>query len=193
MSVSKLRGDEILLRVAFFLFCFAATSQALASQDVDQINMVELGKQVYQTGGESCRSCHGADGKGTNRARVSLAEPESWKSMKLQMALQGSDISVDSDEVLKDLILEGARNWNQANFGGLKSHLTESVVGQHFGDNGLPFDEDMVGLDGPNKKVLARNVMRMFRAQGLPRPTSKEIDNVLTSAVLLFIEEEFVE
>ena len=75
----------------------------------------------------------------------------------------------------------------------MKSHLTESVVGQHFGDNGLPFDEDMVGLDGPNKKVLARNVMRMFRAQGLPRPTSKEIDNVLTSAVLLFIEEEFVE
>ena len=183
----------MLLKVSIFLVCLVWASEAVIAQQVNQINMIELGKQVYQTGGESCSSCHGADGKGTGRARVSLADPGSWKSMKLQMALQGSNLSVDSDEVLKDLILEGARNWNQENFGGLKSHLTESVVGQHFGDNGLPFDEDMVGLGGSNKKVLARNVMRMFRAQGLPRPTSKEIDNVLTSAVLLFIEEEFVE
>ena len=40
------------------------------------------------------------------------------------------------------------------NFGGLKSHLTESVVGQHFGDNGLPFDEDMFE-EGKCNKVIA--------------------------------------
>ena len=54
------------------------------------------------------------------------------------------------------------------------------------------FDENMVGLNGPNKKVLVTHVRRLLRKAGSPKASSKEIENLLSASALTYIKEEFV-
>ena len=53
--------------------------------------------------------------------------------------------------------------------------------------------EDMIGLEGPNKKVLSKRVIRMMRAAGMPRPRPEEINDVLAAAAFTYINQEFVD
>ena len=54
-----------------------------------------------------------------------------------------------------------------------------------------PFDEEMVGLNGPSRKSHENFVRRGFRKAGLPRPTSKQIEDTMAAAVLTYVTKEF--
>jgi hypothetical protein len=166
-------------------------SPELSADVSDPIDLYELGKVVYKTGSESCQTCHGSDGKGTERSNVSLREPQTWKAFQLESALRGSEVAIDSEAVVKAVITLGGKGWNEKNLGGLRAHLSIVVDAETPAQKSVPFDEDMVGLEGPNKKMLTKRVIRMMRAAGMPRPRPEEINNLLAAAAFAYINQEF--
>ena len=177
-------------------FIFSLLSVFACAEKTDAQNALDLfalGKVVYTTGAESCQTCHGADGLGTSRSSVSLREPQSWKAFQLESALRGSPQAIKSETVVKAVIALGAKGWNEKNFGELRSHLESSVQEQENSGKSLPFDEDMIGLDGPNKKALTMRVIRMMRKADMPRASSSEINDILAAAAFTYINEAFVE
>ncbi len=186
-----------ILRVSIIsglIFSFLSTSANANGADTQQgLDLFALGKVVYTTGAESCQTCHGADGLGTRRSNVSLRDPQSWKAFQLESALRGSPRAIKSETVVKAVIALGAKGWNEKNFGELRSHLETSVQEQDSSGKSLPFDEDMIGLDGPNKKALTMRVIRMMRKAGMPRATPSEINDILAAAAFTYINEAFVE
>ncbi len=160
-------------------------SNGLASQFGD-VDLYQLGKKVYTTGAESCQSCHGIDGTGTARSKVDLGNPTSWKAFEYETALKNTGLVMNSDAVAKAVISLGGRGWNEQNFSKLRAHLT------HPDKRPLPFDENMVGLSGPNKKILITHVKRLLRKSGLPRANTKEIEDLLSASALTYIKEEFL-
>ena len=180
----------LLLAVGLFV---SNCGQVLAEQS-DGLDLFNLGEMVYSTGSESCRTCHGADGRGTQRSQVNLREPETWKAFQIEAALRGSPNEVESEAVVKAVIALGAKGWNEQNFGRLKAHLSEALDdGEEAVSTPQPFDEDMVGLDGPNKKALSVRVMRMMRKAGLPRASAREIEDTLAAAAFTYIKQAFIQ
>jgi mono/diheme cytochrome c family protein len=177
------------LFTALFVTFIAGPPVAIA----DSIDLYKLGKIVNTTGSESCLTCHGSDGNGTSRSNVSLRQPQTWKAFQLESALRGSDVAIESEAVVKAVISLGAKGWNEKNFGKLRTHLSKSVEEETPPQRSVPFDEDMIGLEGPNKKVLSKRVIRMMRAAGMPRPRPEEINDVLAAAAFTYINQEFVD
>jgi hypothetical protein len=172
---------------------FTGCGQVLAEERAG-LDLFSLGEMVYSAGSESCLTCHGTDGRGTKRSQVNLRKPATWKAFQIEAALRGSPNEIESEAVVKAVIALGGKGWNEQNFGRLKSHLKEAL------DNGQgiiaapqPFDEDMVGLDGPNKKVLSVRVMRMMRKAGLPRASAREIEDTLAAAAFTYIKQAFIQ
>ncbi len=163
------------------LFCSLANTSQFG--DVD---LYELGKKVYTTGAESCQTCHGINGAGTPRSKVDLGNPTSWKAFEYEAALRNTGLVMNSDAVAQAVISLGGRGWNEQNFSKLRAHLT------HPEQTPKPFDENMVGLNGPNKKVLVTHVRRLLRKAGLPKANPKEIEDLLSASALTYIKEEFV-
>ena len=156
------------------------------SSQFGEVDLYGLGKKVYQTGTESCQTCHGVNGAGTARSKVNLGDPTSWKAFEYETALRNSGLVMNSDAVVQAVISLGGRGWNEQNFSTLRAHLT------HPDKTPKPFDENMVGLNGPNKKVLVTHVRRLLRKAGLPKASSKEIEDLLSASALTYIKEEFV-
>jgi len=163
----------------------AMSSNTIASQFGD-VDLYQLGKKVYTTGAESCQTCHGIDGAGTTRSKVNLGDPTSWKAFEYETALKNTGLVMNSDAVAQAVISLGGRGWNEQNFSTLRAHLT------HPDKTPQPFDENMVGLSGPNKKMLITHVRRLLRKSGLPRANPKEIEDLLSASALTYIKEEFV-
>jgi len=159
----------------------------------DNIDLYALGKVVYTTGSESCLTCHGSDGNGTSRSNVSLRHPKTWKAFQLESALRGSELAIESEAVVKAVISLGGKGWNEKNFGKLRTHLSTAVEGEAPTQRSIPFDEDMIGLEGPNKNALSMRVIRMMRAAGMPRPRPEEINDLLAAAAFTYINQEFVD
>ena len=175
----KLKG--LALYSVLVLLC----SNGVASQFGD-VDLYQLGKKVYTTGAESCQTCHGADGAGTPRSQVDLGAPTSWKAFEYEAALKNTGLVMNSDAVAQAVISLGGRGWNEQNFSKLRTHLTRPDK------TPKPFDENMVGLTGPNKKILGTHVRRLLRKSGLPRANPKEIEDLLSASALTYIKEEFV-
>jgi len=171
--------------LVFFSISILICSNTAASQFGD-VDLYELGKKVYTTGAESCQSCHGIDGAGTARSKVNLGDPTSWKAFEYETALKNTGLVMNSDAVAQAVISLGGRGWNEQNFSRLRAHLT------HPDKTPKPFDENMVGLSGPNKKILITHVRRLLRKSGLPRANPKEIEDLLSASALTYIKEEFV-
>lgn len=163
------------------LFCSIASASKF-----ENLDMYELGKKVYTTGSESCQTCHGIDGTGTSRSKVNLTEPTSWKAFEYETVLKDTGVLMDSSAVAKAVIALGGRGWNERNFSKLRGHLSLPNKSPQ------PFDEDMVGLAGPNKKILVTHVQRLLRRSGLPKASPKEIEDLLSGSALTYIKEEFV-
>ena len=168
----------------FSVLCLFGAN-ALTSQ-FGNVDLYELGKKVYTTGAESCQTCHGIDGSGTARSKVDLGEPITWKAFEYEAALKNTGLVMNSDAVAQAVISLGGRGWNEQNFSKLRTHLT------HPEKTPQPFDENMVGLSGPNKKILITHVRRLLRKSGLPRANPKEIEDLLSASALTYIKEEFV-
>ena len=163
------------------LFCsFGNTSQ------FGDVDLYELGKKVYTTGAESCQTCHGINGAGTPRSKVDLGDPTSWKAFEYETALKNTGLVMNSDAVATAVISLGGRGWNEQNFSKLRAHLT------HPDQTPQPFDENMVGLSGPNKKLLITHLRRLLRKSGLPKASPKEMEDLLSASALTYIKEEFV-
>ena len=175
----KLKG------LARFSVLVLLCSNGVASQFGD-VDLYQLGKKVYTTGAESCQTCHGADGAGTPRSQVDLGSPTSWKAFEYEAALKNTGLVMNSDAVAQAVISLGGRGWNEQNFSKLRTHLTRPDK------TPKPFDENMVGLTGPNKKILVTHVRRLLRKSGLPRANPKEIEDLLSASALTYIKEEFV-
>ena len=169
--------------VAITIICSSSYASTLA----ESVDMYELGKKVYETGPESCQNCHGAMGTGTSRSKVNLAEPTTWKAFEYQSILKNSEADLDYNTVAKAVISLGGRGWNERHFAELRNHLSNPNKTLR------PFDEDMVGLKGPSRKVLLNHVKRIVRKSGLPKPSQDEIEELLSASVLTYIKQEFVD
>ena len=156
------------------------------------LDLYDLGKLVYNTGTESCRTCHGVDGKGTSRSTVDLGEPETWKSVKYESALKGSPLEVNQKSLVQTLILMGAKGWNEQNFANLRDHLNRPAELSAAISEPEPFDEDMVGLLASNKKVLMKRAALLMRKAGMPRIKADEIEDMLAASAVVYIEQEFI-
>ena len=180
MKYARTLGFWLLLSTLLFSYSLANASQ------FGDVDLYELGKKVYSTGAESCQSCHGINGAGTPRSTVDLGDPTSWKAFEYEAALRNTGLVMNSDAVAQAVISLGGRGWNEQNFSKLRAHLT------HPEQTPKPFDENMVGLNGPNKKVLVTHVRRLLRKAGLPKANPKEIEDLLSASALTYIKEEFV-
>ena len=166
----------------------------VSAEEERPIDLYELGKLVYNKGTESCRSCHGSDGAGTSRSAVDLRQPASWKSVQYERALKGSSLELSSQSVVRTLIALGAKGWNEENFGKVRDHLNQtSAALEEASAAPQPFDEQMIGLDSPNKRNLTTHVIRLMRKAGMPRPKPQEIQDMLAASALTYIETEFIE
>ena len=163
-----------------------------ASANEGNLDLHALGKVVYNTGVESCRSCHGSDGQGTERSSVDLSDPNSWKSITYADVLTGSDSTVSQESIVRTLIRMGAKGWNDQNFNVLKTHFGQAPGLESDRLEPEPYDEEMVGLSAANKKVLTRRAVILMKRAGLPRAKPNEIEDLLAASVLHFIEQEFV-
>ena len=178
-----------LLSLVCSAFLALSFSTANASQFGD-IDLYQLGKKVYGTGAESCRTCHGADGAGTTRSKVNLGDPTTWKAFEYETALKNTGLVMNSDAVAQAVISLGGRGWNEQNFSRLRAHLTHPD--REDGATPKPFDENMVGLSGSNKKLLITHVRRLLRKSGLPKASPKEIEDLLSASALTYIKQEFM-
>ena len=169
--------------IAVTMICTSSYASTLA----ENVDMYELGKKVYMTGPESCQNCHGAMGTGTSRSKVNLTEPTTWKAFEYQSILKDSDADLDYNTVAKAVISLGGRGWNERHFAELRNHLSNP------NEKLTPFDEDMVGLKGPSRKVLLNHVKRLIRKSGLPKASQDEIEDLLSASVLTYIKQEFVD
>jgi hypothetical protein len=181
-----MKGIVLLWALMFTGFAVAQEGKSNA------FDMYELGKRVYTMGSDSCLSCHGADGAGTDRSDVDLRAPSSWKSVMYENALRSQDLDVAMGSVTKAIIALGARDWNEENFTIFQTHW--NGIADDSGatvQSAEPFDEEMVGLNGPSRKSHENFVRRGFRKAGLPRPSSKQIEDTMAAAVLTYVTREF--
>ncbi|NCF33875.1 MAG: hypothetical protein GWP50_09950 [Proteobacteria bacterium] len=178
----------------FLLVGLVLVGQSVAAKDQQPIDLYELGKMVYNKGTDSCRSCHGIDGAGTTRSSVDLRAPSSWKSVQYERVLKGSTMELSSQSLVRTLIALGAKGWNEENFGKVRDHLSQPEASQADKQGTPPpFDEEMIGLDSPNKRTLTTHVIRLMRKAGMPRPKPQEIQDLLAASALTYIETEFME
>ena len=63
--------------VLFFLAHVASASDAIPQQ----IALYKLGQRIYGQGTDSCLSCHGIDGAGTDKSDVDLRDSTTWKTV----------------------------------------------------------------------------------------------------------------
>ena len=61
----------------FLWLCILAASAHAEGSERGAFDMYELGKRIYALGSDSCLSCHGIDGAGTDRSDVDLRTPSS--------------------------------------------------------------------------------------------------------------------
>lgn len=198
-SERTLEEPETMVKRLFFQSNFLFVSvlfamQGAHAQESAPIDLYELGKLVYNKGTDSCRSCHGIDGAGTSRSNVDLRDPSSWKSVQYERVLKGSPMELSSESLVRTLIALGAKGWNEENFGKVRDHLSDTeLVDAAQGEALPPFDEEMIGLDSPNKRTLTTHVIRLMRKAGMPRPKPQEIQDLLAASALTYIESEFME
>ena len=173
---------------AICTFFFAFTGNAVAEQQSNNaVDMFELGERIYTMGADSCLSCHGRDGAGTDRSDVDLRAPGSWKSVIYENTLRSKDMDIPRGSVTKAIISLGARDWNEENFTIFRTHWEEK--GSEAPDavsRAEPFDEEMVGINGPSRRSHENFVRRGFRKAGLPRPSSKQIEDTMAAAVFFW-------
>lgn len=175
------------MKLCVLVTAMLVAGAALADADADNaIDMYELGKRIYSVGSDSCMSCHGADGAGTDRSDVDLRSPGSWKSVIYEDALRSKDASVESGSVTRAIIALGARDWNEENFTIFRDHWNSEIA-----QPAKPFDEEMVGINGGSRKSHENFVRRGFRKAGVARPSSKQIEDTMAEAVLTYVTEEF--
>lgn len=181
-------------QLKFFVLTTLLIAGHSVAEDGQPIDLYELGNIVYNKGTESCRSCHGVDGAGTSRSSVDLRDPSSWKSVEYERALKGSSLELSSQSVVRTLIALGAKGWNEENFAKVREHArqTGSATGEAE-SSPKPFDEEMIGLDSPNKRSLTTHVIRLMRKAGMPRPKPQEVQDLLAASALTYIETEFIE
>jgi hypothetical protein len=176
----------------FLWLCILAASAQAEDPERGAFDMYELGKRIYTLGSDSCLSCHGIDGAGTDRSDVDLRTPSSWKSVIYENALRSQDLEIPMGSVTKAIIALGAKDWNEENFTIFQTHWDVVATDSGLDDKiAQPFDEEMVGLNGPSRKSHENFVRRGFRKAGLPRPTSKQIEDTMAAAVLTYVTKEF--
>ena len=191
---SKTMVNPVFFQSKFFVLLLLLVPAHSVAEDSQPIDLYELGKIVYNKGTESCRSCHGVDGAGTSRSSVDLRDPSSWKSVEYERALKGSPLELSSQSVVRTLIALGAKGWNEENFAKLRDHAKQTGTATDEADaSPKPFDEEMIGLDSPNKRNLTTHVIRLMRKAGMPRPKPQEIQDLLAASALTYIETEFIE
>ncbi|MEE2782602.1 MAG: hypothetical protein VYE04_04550 [Pseudomonadota bacterium] len=185
-----------LMSVAIVLISFVCTLASpipvVADEDRPTLDLYKLGEIVYNTGSESCRTCHGADGTGTSRSDVNLSDPSTWKSVQYVSALKGTPAETSRKSLVQTLILLGARGWNEQNFAKLKDHSNAAGLADAGENAPEPFDEEMVGLASPNRKMLTKRAAMLMRKADLPRANKSEIADILAAAAVVYIEEAFI-
>ena len=157
------------------------------------IDFFALGERIYNTGADSCRSCHGADGAGTDRSVVNLRDPSSWKSVMYENAMRSKDGSIEQGSVTKAVIALGARSWNEENFTIFRDHWDSAEKSKVAQDSPDPFDEEMVGINGPSRKSHENYIRRTLRKAGKGRVPTSEIEDIMAVAVLSYVREQFAE
>ena len=181
------------MKRTMIVIALVIASNAIAEKPSDDaLNMYEIGKRIYTVGADSCLSCHGADGAGTDRSDVDLRAPGSWKSVIYENTLRSKDLSLQRGSVTKAIIALGAKDWNEENFTIFRAHWDDIAADEvELRQTAEPFDEEMVGLNGPSRKAHENFVRRGFRKAGLPRPSSKQIEDTMAAAVLTYVTQEF--
>ena len=172
------------------LLAFSVTNCASASSDIpNAIDLYKLGQRIYSQGTDSCLSCHGIDGAGTDKSDVDLRNPSSWKSVVYENALRSQDSSVETGSVTKAIIALGAKDWNEEHFTIFREHWNEAASdGGSITSQAEPFDEEMVGINGPARKGHEKFIIRAYRKAGLPRPSANQIEDTMAVAVLTYIK-----
>jgi hypothetical protein len=176
-------------RVLLVLILGGAVTPSFA--DEDGIDFFALGERIYSTGPDSCRSCHGADGAGTDRSSVDLRDPSSWKSVMYENAMRSKEGSIEQGSVTKAVIALGARSWNEENFTIFREHWDSKTVSEGKQASPDPFDEEMVGINGPSRKSHENYIRRALRKAGKGRVSISEIEDIMAVAVLSYVREEF--
>ena len=112
--------------------------------------------------------------------------------MIYENTLRSKDLSLQRGSVTKAIIALGAKDWNEENFTIFRAHWDDiSADDVELRQTAEPFDEEMVGLNGPSRKAHENFVRRGFRKAGLPRPSSKQIEDTMAAAVLTYVTQEF--
>ena len=156
--------------VLFFLAQSASASDAIPQE----IDLYKLGQRIYGQGTDSCLSCHGIDGAGTDKSDVDLRDPSSWKSVIYENALRSEDSEVPVGSVTKAIIALGAKDWNEENFTIFREHWDDTIRDRAgITEPAEPFDEEMVGINGPARQAHEKFIIRSYRKAGLQRPTAK--------------------
>ena len=174
--------------VLFFLAQSASASDAIPQE----IDLYKLGQRIYGQGTDSCLSCHGIDGAGTDKSDVDLRDPSSWKSVIYENALRSEDSEVPVGSVTKAIIALGAKDWNEENFTIFREHWDDTIRDRAgITEPAQPFDEEMVGINGPARQAHEKFIIRSYRKAGLPRPTAKQIEDTMAVAVLTYVNKVF--
>ena len=176
---------SVLVRIILLFFAHSVFASDTIPQELD---LYKLGQRIYAVGTDSCLSCHGIDGAGTDKSDVDLRDPSSWKSVIYENALRSEDSQVPVGSVTKAIIALGAKDWNEENFTIFREHWNDAIQErQGITEPAQPFDEEMVGINGPARKAHEKFILRSYRKAGLPRPSAKQIEDTMAVAVLTYV------